>query len=309
VTLHVAVCIVGFRNAEDIQGCTAALAHSTHSDFEIVICENGGAEAYQRLRDTLPESLAGGQPVRVILASGNLGYAGGVNVCIRNSQAADAWWVLNPDTVPEPDALAELVAAIEAGRHDLVGGVVHDEQMRVGSYGGRWRAWMARAESIGKGKELGDAVDPEVVERDLGYISGCSMLVSRRFLETVGYMREDYFLYCEEVEWSLRGVAKGMRLGFVPGARILHNQGSTTGAAAEFRQRKKLLIYLDERNKMLLTRDLYPRRLPIAAGAAMVLIFLKFGKRRAWRQLGFALQGWAAGLRNQRGVPAEFSGN
>jgi GT2 family glycosyltransferase len=194
----VAICIVGFRNAEDIAACAEALGASTHRDFEIVICENGGAEAHQKLVSVLPRILPAGQPVHVHLAPGNLGYAGGVNLCMRASTGADAWWVLNPDTVPDPDALAELVAALESGEHDLVGGIVYDEGEAVGSYGGRWRKWLARAESIGQGKRLDDPIDEPAVARELGFISGCSMLVGRRFLETTGYMREDYFLYCEE---------------------------------------------------------------------------------------------------------------
>lgn len=301
--MHVAICIVGFRNTDDIVGCVAALGRQTHADFEVVICENGGPPAYDRLRACLPERLPGGQALRVELAPGNLGYAGGINVCMRLSPDADAWWVLNPDTLPDPDALAELVAALRSGAHDLVGGVIYDETGTVGSYGGRWRKWLARAESIGLGRKLSDPVDDGAVNRSLGYISGCSMLVGRSFVDRTGPMREDYFLYCEEVEWSLRGLQRGMRLGFAPAARVLHRQGTTTGAGAAIRERGKLPIYLDERNKMLLTRDLFPVRLPVAAGAAMALILLRFGRRRAWRQLGYAVQGWGAGLLNRRGVP------
>jgi hypothetical protein len=47
--MHVAVAIVGFRNEGDIVRCLGALEASTHRDFEIVICENGGPEAYARL--------------------------------------------------------------------------------------------------------------------------------------------------------------------------------------------------------------------------------------------------------------------
>ena len=37
--MHVTVCIVGFRNADDIKGCLAALSQSTHTDFDVVICD------------------------------------------------------------------------------------------------------------------------------------------------------------------------------------------------------------------------------------------------------------------------------
>src|SRR3546814_12081710 len=97
------------------------------------------------------------------------------------------------------------------------------------------------------------------------------MLVSRAFLQATGPMREDYFLYCEEVEWCLRTRAKGMAFGFAPEARVLHNQGASTGPGQSVRTRPRLPLYLDERKKMLVTRVCFAGRLPIAAVAALAL--------------------------------------
>jgi GT2 family glycosyltransferase len=302
--MHVSVVIVGFRNAADIVACLAALETASHTDFEVVICENGGVSAHADLLARTPASLAGGQPVRVILAPGNLGFAGGVNVGMNATAHADAWWLLNPDTQPEPLALSSMVARLAAGDCDAVGCTLYRSTRAVQSYGGRWRGWLARAESIGFGAQLDDAIDAADVERTQTYLNGASMLMSRRFIETTGLMREDYFLYCEEVEWCLRGLARGMRLGFAQSARVLHAQGTTTGAGEQIRQRPRMPVYLGERNKMLLTRDHFPARLPVVALAALILLFARFLPRSAWRQLGYGFCGWWAGLRNERGPPA-----
>jgi hypothetical protein len=144
----------------------------------------------------------------------------------------------------------------------------------------------------------------EPVERQLSYLSGASMMVSRRFLATVGPMREDYFLYCEEVEWCIRARRRGMRLGYAPGARVLHFSGTTTGNAADHRQRSRASIFFLERNGLLLTRDCFPHRLPVALAASFVLLFLRYARRGAWRQLGYGIAGWFDGAMNRRGVPA-----
>jgi len=217
---------------------------------------------------------------------------------------ADAWWALNPDTEPEPTALGKLVERLAAGGCEAVGGTLCLSETKVQAYGGRWRAALARAESIGRDSDLAAPVDPAAIEARQDYLSGASMLIGRRFLETVGPMREDYFLYCEEVEWFLRGRAHGMRLGFAPGARVLHHAGSTTGSNDRSRTQPKTPVYLDERNKILVTRDCFPGLLPVAAAAALLLLILRFARRRAWRQLGYALEGWSAGLANRRGPPA-----
>jgi hypothetical protein len=43
--------------------------------------------------------------------------------------------------------------------------------------------------------------------------------------------------------------------------------------------------------------------MPAAAPAAFVLILLRYGARGALRQVGFALQGWWAGVIGKRGMP------
>ena len=306
--MHVAVAIVGFRNPEDIVRCLAALGASSHEDFEVVICENGGPQAHARLTAAIPAALAGGQGVRAVLAPGNLGYAGGVNLCLREAPAADAWWVLNPDTIPGSGALAALVEKLMDGSCEAVGGPLYLASGTVQSYGGVWQAWLARPISIGNGAAQDATVDPAAIERTQNYLNGASMLIGRRFLETVGPMREDYFLYCEEVEWCLRATAQGMRLGFAPNAAVLHYQGTTTGAGGHAAGRSRLSVYLGERNKILTTRDRYPRRLPLAALAVLAAHVWRFARLGAWAQFGYGLAGWWAGLRDRRGVPDWMGG-
>ena len=300
--MHVAVAIVGFRNSGDIIACLGALSRATYADFEVVICENGGEHSYRSLVAALPARLPGGQTVRTICAAENLGYAGGVNVCVRASPHADAWWILNPDTVPDDTALESMVQRLSVGDCEIVGGILYGANGRIQTLGGRWRPWLARAEAIGRGRSADYAPLPGV-ERLIDFVSGASMLVSRRFLDVVGPMREDYFLYCEEVEWCLRGHAHGMRIALAPGARVLHRQGSSTGSAVPIRQRPRLQVYLDERNKMLVTRDCFPASLPIAAVNAFILLLVRFLGRGAWRQAFYAWCGWLNGLGNRRGVP------
>ena len=304
--MHVVICIVGFRNAADIAACLRALAAQTHANFEVLLCENGGAAAADKLRAALP-LLAARQAVRIIVSEENLGYAGGVNVCMRAAPGADAWWILNPDTAPDRDALHRLVERLERGDCEAVGSTIYYANNRVECRGGLWRSWLARAVGLDYGKPV-DAPPSADLEERLWYLSGASMLVGRNFVDAVGLMREDYFLYGEEVEWCLRGRRAGLRLGIAPKSLVLHKQGTTTGSVPDMRRRSRTAVYLDERNKLLLTRDCYPSRIPVVALGALAMLALRFGKRAAWRQLGYALSGWAAGLRNQRGAPAWIEG-
>jgi GT2 family glycosyltransferase len=280
------------------------LAAADYPDFSVVICENGGPDAFEELQRVVPTQLAGGRPVRAVLAPGNLGFAGGVNRCMAEAREADAWWILNPDTAPDPSALSRLVARLRRGDCQAVGGVLKLPDATVQCYGGRWRRWAARAVSLGHGAPVGAPVEAASIEARQNYLTGASALVGRAFLDRVGPMREDYFLYCEEVEWFLRAARLGMKLGFAPDAAVLHFQGTSTGNSLSLRDQSKLAVYLNERNRILLTRDRYPSVLPVASLAALGILALRYARRGAWRQLRYAAEGWWAGVRNERGVPA-----
>jgi len=148
---RVVVGIVSTNDIQNILGCLKSLSVSDHRNFWIVICENGGLDAFEHAARCLADAdfirggqqlsgddepevawaqgcarfrLAnGGQPVVLLKSSVNRGYAGGVNACIAAAAKAswDAIWVLNPDTFPEPNALAALARRQQAGGYGVVG--------------------------------------------------------------------------------------------------------------------------------------------------------------------------------------------
>lgn len=305
--MRICIVVIGFRNADDIAKCLWAIGNSDYRDYEVLICENGGFEAGATLFETLPAILPQGQPVTIVTAPANLGYGGGINLGIRLSPDADAWWVLNPDTQPEPGALSAGVARLTVGDCDAVGSTVYLPDGRIQCYAGVWQWSLARAKALGMGQRVSDVVDARQIERQQSYIFGASMLVSRRFVGVVGPLREDYFLYCEEVEWFLRGEGMGMRLGFAPEFRVLHVGGTTTGSQKSFRSMPKTPVYLNERNRILLTRDLRPKLLPIVLLTTVFVIVMRYGRRGAWRQLTYAIAGWSAGVVGRRGPPSWIS--
>ncbi len=272
-------------------------------EFEVVICENGGAEAHFNLNSRIPAYLSNGKPIHLLCAPENLGFAGGVNMCIEHARENVAWWILNPDTIPQSNAMSQLAERLKTGECDAVGCTLELPNGKIQSHGGQWRQWFGRAVSIGWGSHNYLPFDAAKIERDQNYLNGASMMVSRRFLEEAGLLREDYFLYCEEVEWCIRARSRGLILGFAPFARVLHHQGSTTGAGGEVKKRPRIPVYLDARNRILLTRDCFPWCLPVVALSGLALIAWTYGRRSAWTQVGHALMGWVAGLRDERGPP------
>jgi N-acetylglucosaminyl-diphospho-decaprenol L-rhamnosyltransferase len=329
MTAPVAIAIVGYRNAGDVRCCLAALAASTEKNFTVSICENGGPAAYKDLIAGLKglvdfegalaadqnvcEARAGklrpgGEPVRVFCATGNLGYAGGVNVVLRvlANGAWSALWILNPDTEPEPGALKALVARAREGYGVVGSRLVYKATHQVQAYGGRWRPNFARAQNIGMFQPEDAAVDSADIERAMNYVLGTALFATKAFVDAVGPMDERYFLYCEEVDWCLRRGAR--RLGYAHDSLIYHQGSSTIGANAPVKERSGLSVYLAERNRLLLTRQFYPWRFPLVTLVALALTG-KYILAGAFKNFFVALSGWWAGIRGETGRPARWAGS
>lgn len=319
---RVSIILIGFKNPDDILTCLQALAASTYRNFSLVISENGPGDAFGTLCAALAQSglARDGKPhadgswraklfsderaLEIIASPDNPGYAGGINRCLERVGEADAIWILNPDTEPQPQALEALVRHAAAGGYGIVGGrLVNPVSGRVQLYGGRWRRLMARGFNIGLGAPATATPDIAAVEAQMDYVNGACMLVTRAFLTAIGPMRDDYFLYCEEVDWCLR---RGQfRLGYAHDCLIFHAHGSTIGSSTSRQGRSRLSVYLDERNKLLLTRRLFPKLFPFTAVIALVLN-AQYLQHRAWKNFFVALEGWWAGLRGETGKPGWF---
>src|SRR5690606_23809149 len=109
----------------------------------------------------------------------------------------DFVWLLNPDTVVRPDALRRM---LEAMRRDPGMGacgctvLYYGEPDTVQALGGaRYNPWLALPRHIGLGRPAAAPVDAPGVAARMTYVYGASMLVSRRFLEEVGLLNEEYF--------------------------------------------------------------------------------------------------------------------
>ena len=169
----------------------------------------------------------------LIRSGGNLGFAGGCNVGMR-AAALDAYffWLVNTDTVVHRDALSALVRRASSDpKTGMVGSMLryYAEPNRVQALaGGRMNADNAEMEHIGENMRPADVVDVAAVERELAYIMGASMLVSADFVQEVGPMQEDYFLYYEEADWAMRARGK-FTLGFAADSHIYHKAGGSSG--------------------------------------------------------------------------------
>jgi GT2 family glycosyltransferase len=213
-----------------------------------------------------------GQGRLILIHTGaNLGFAGGNNVGIRFSMArddVDYIWLLNNDTVVDPNALSELVDRASKSRLiGIVGSTLcfFDAPTTVQSYGGgTFNVNRAMTCHIGEGEKLRVLSENQVnlIEAQMAYVVGASMLVSKQFIECIGMMQEDYFLYFEEIDWAERSRRNSIQfhLALAPRSIVYHKVGASVGT-----RRKSLLSmrYLTV-NRLRFIKRFYPGKLIFA---------------------------------------------
>jgi GT2 family glycosyltransferase len=220
--------------------------------------------------------------VTLIRSKSNLGFAGGCNlgIAMATLEVFDYFWLLNTDTVVHRDALHALVArAQEDANIGMVGSTIryYDRPDIIQAMGGAHLCpEKAVSWHLGEGCTLADVPDSvAAIEREMTFVFGASMLVSRALIREVGMMTEDYFLYYEEIDWAMRSRAK-FKLGYAANSHVYHKSGNSSA--------KVLPTFAANyyyRNRLRFTSRFFPQFLG-AAKRTLLMELLRTAAKGQW---------------------------
>lgn len=193
--------------------------------------------------------------VKVIKSTKNLGFAGGNNLGIKAS-TGDYLFFINNDTElhPEdwnPEALIKRIDSSER-----IGVVCPKIRFAWDSHPIQFAGYTPlssitlRNHSIGFGEEDRGQHD---LAHPTPYAHGAAMMVKRDVIEKAGMMPECFFLYYEELDWSLMISRAGYEIWYEPACTIYHKESQATG------QNSPLKTFYLMRNRLLLAK----RNIPI----------------------------------------------
>ena len=205
----------------------------------VYLVENGTEGS---LGDELPEF---GLDLRIVKTGANRGFAGGMNFGILRALSDGARFIaiMNNDTQAEAgfaEKIMDKFKECEGGRVCFSPLITDAAGERVWFGGGRLSWIGARAEHSGLGSPL---MPQEALES--GFLTGCVLCFPRDAAEKAGVMKEDYFLYWEDIDWSVRLKRKGFRLMVFPDVRIRHLGSASSGLESES------YLYYYHRNQLL----------------------------------------------------------
>lgn len=245
------VIVVAHNSLGDLRQTLPSLLNELSAADELIVLDNGSSDG---LADDLPRLF----PVaRLLRAPGNLGFAAGVNLAAE-SAGGDLLVMLNPD------------ARVQGGFGQAIRGL----------WGGRWAAWMglvtmddgAAINTSGgvlhftglgwagqAGEPLGAA--PAGIA-EVGFLSGACLAIPRDTWAAAGGFPPQFFMYCEDVDLSLRLRLAGGRLAVDPGAVVVHDYDFDKGLG-----KWRLL----ERNRWATIVRTYPAPLLVLIAPALIV--------------------------------------
>ena len=189
--------------------------------------------------------------VKIIRNSKNLGFAGGNNLGIKEAKGKYIL-LINNDTYFKEFKIDTLIEQLESS--DKIGIVCPKLRFAWGNNPIQFAGYTylspitVRNQAIGFGEE--DHGQYDTAHR-IPYAHGAAMLIKREAIDKVGLMPECFFLYYEELDWSMMFTRAGYDIWYDPACTVYHKESQTTG------QTSPLRTYSITRNRLLLVKRNY----------------------------------------------------
>ncbi len=230
----VVVVVVHTKNFDNTVECVESLFLSDYANSTLIICDNSSNvplsdHLVERIKavtnydiniltktDLCQLSDVSIDGINILRCGQNLGYAAAANlgfILALQDTSTKYVWLLNDDVAVEPSCLKHMICRSEAVPNAGICGsrcVYYHSSDRIQALGGgKFFRWSGRSALIGNMSQANTVVNQSHIEQELDFVFGASMLVSRSFLENVGLMSEEYFIYCEELDWAMRAETDG----------------------------------------------------------------------------------------------------
>lgn len=202
--------------------------------------------------DRLNDTRAGTSWLTIVASGINGGFVRTSNIglrYLRDRSTVPYVLLLNNDAAVSTSYFGDLEEAVrEHPDAGLLSGSIYEWDRTTVWYAG---AWFNPLRALA---HHNTEMPSDLTPRETGYICGCSMLISRRVLESVGLLADCYRpIYVEDVDYSLRARAAGFKVLYAPRPVCYHRVGSSLGRT----QQSPQTVYAVTRNRSFTVRRNY----------------------------------------------------
>ena len=240
MSIEVSIITINYNGLED--SCALIESIPFYENMEVIVVDNASNnQEGGTITKRYPQ-------VKVIQSDQNLGFAGGNNLGIQAAQGKYLFLV-NNDTVFKDFNIQALIDRIKTSPE--IGIVCPKIRFAWGNNPIQFAGYTplskitVRNHAIGFNEEDHGQYD---TAHPTPYAHGAAMLISRDAIDKVSLMPECYFLYYEELDWSMMFTRAGYQIWYEPHCTIYHKESQATG------QNSPLRTYYLTRNRLLLVR-------------------------------------------------------
>lgn len=232
---NICIILVNYNGYDDTVECIKSIENSDYDNYKIILVDNGSKDKNKILNDNYINNAAD-----VIISEENLGFSGGNNLGIKYAQEKydpEYYLLLNNDTVITKDTISNLKKGFDFdSKAGIITGKIYyfSEPKTIWAAGGKFNFNTGIADQPELGK-IDDGVQYENT-CEVSFATGCTMLISKQVINTVGYLEESYFLYAEDTDYCCRVLNAGFKIIYVGKALIYHKVNASTGKQSNMQQ-------------------------------------------------------------------------
>ena len=225
---------------------TCELIESLPADdesLEVIVVDNGS------FQDEASEIEKRFPHVHVIRSHQNLGFAGGNNLGIQAAHGKYLFFLNNDTIIHQTSDIRHLITRLESS--DQIGMVSPKIRFSWGNQQIQYAGYTPLSYITLRNKPIGCGEDDHGqydTPHPTPYVHGAAMMVKREVVEQAGLMPECYFLYYEELDWSMLIRRAGYEIWYEPASTVYHKESQTTGRTSP------LKTFYITRNRLLFAK-------------------------------------------------------
>lgn len=291
------IIVLNWKGATDTINCIKSILKLEYKNYKVVVCDNDSPDdSYQRIHDCFVEMSNDnvltycevGNYVEsdkldakhkdsnffLIQTGKNFGFSGGNNIGIKYALKHNDLqyaWVLNNDTEVARDSLTYLVDKMEHDKNYGICGsklVYFHDKTKIQGVGGKINKMLCTSSHLYSNQDASTSYDESAVESKIDYVIGASMFISSTFINEVGLLCEDYFLYYEEIDICNRARLAGYKIGYSDRSIVYHKEGASTEGG-----RSDVTDYFFVKNRVLIANKFYKKYVLIVKLSLVYVIF------------------------------------
>ena len=223
------IIVINFNRRQKLSECLNSIREAvTQFDHELLVVDNASRDgSVAMVRENFPQAL-------LTQNEKNVGFSRAVNQGLREAKG-DYFLCLNNDSWLYPQSLDRILLWMEAHPDvGIVGGKILNAD---GSLQFSARSFPTFAAALFNRTSLLTQLFPQnrfsrryllsdwdhTQIREVDWVSGSFLAIRRKTCEVIGFLDEQFFLFCEDVDWCLRAKQAGWKVTYLPDAVAIHS--------------------------------------------------------------------------------------